>query len=91
MILESTLSLNRVVSLWNSLPDGVNMDSDIINCFRSRLDKFWTIDQDVVYKWEADLGSETKFMFVTTFFLFCLDEEAGCHIDRGLATSVNFR
>jgi len=26
---------NRVVSLWNSLPDGV-VDSDTINCFKSR-------------------------------------------------------
>jgi len=32
---------NSVVSLWNSLPNGV-VDSDTINCFQSRLDKFWT-------------------------------------------------
>jgi len=30
---------NIVVSLWNSLPNVVNSDS--INCFKSRLDRFW--------------------------------------------------
>jgi len=30
---------NRVVSLWNSLPNIV-VDSESINCFKSRLDKF---------------------------------------------------
>lgn len=43
---------NRVVSLWNSLPNNV-VDSDSINCFKNRLDKFWS-KQDVVFNWEAD-------------------------------------
>jgi len=43
---------SRVVSLWNSLPDGV-VDSDTINCFKSQLDIFWT-NQDVLYNWEAN-------------------------------------
>jgi len=43
---------NRVVSLWNSLPNIV-VDSESINCFKSRLDKFW-YNQDVLYNWEAD-------------------------------------
>jgi len=34
------------------LPDGV-VDSDTMNCFKSRLDKVWT-NQDVLYNWEAD-------------------------------------
>jgi len=28
------------------------VDSDTINCFKSRLDKFWN-NQDVLYNWEA--------------------------------------
>jgi len=41
-----------VVSLWNSLPNNV-VDSESINCFKGRLDKFW-YNQDVLYNWEAD-------------------------------------
>jgi len=43
---------NRVVSLWNSLPNIV-VDSESINCFKSRLDKFW-YNPDVLYNWEGD-------------------------------------
>jgi len=43
---------NRVVSLWKSFPDSV-VNSDTINYFKSRLDKFWA-NQDVLYNWEAD-------------------------------------
>jgi hypothetical protein len=43
---------NRVVSLWNSLPDGV-VESNTINCFKSRLDKYWT-KPAVLYNWKAD-------------------------------------
>jgi len=42
---------NRVVSLWNSLPNVV--DSESTNCFKSRLDKCW-YNQDVLCNWEAD-------------------------------------
>lgn len=43
---------NRVVSLWNSLPDEV-VDSNTINCFKGRLDNFWD-NQSVKYNWDAD-------------------------------------
>jgi len=43
---------NKVVLLWNSLPDFV-CNSDAINCFNSRLYKCWTI-QDVQYNYEGD-------------------------------------
>jgi len=59
---------NRVVSLWNSLPNVV-VDSDSINCFKSRLDKLW-INQDFLYSWETDFAAwdrEPKFMFITKF------------------------
>jgi len=45
---------NRVVSLWNSFPNVV-VNSDSINCFKSRLDKFWN-NYDVLYNWEADFA-----------------------------------
>jgi len=38
---------NKVVSLWNSLPDGV-VDCDTIICFKIRLDKFWTNQDEFV-------------------------------------------
>jgi len=40
MISEKNLFTNRVVSLLNSLPDGI-VDYNTINCFKSRLDEFW--------------------------------------------------
>jgi len=43
---------NRVVSLWNSSPN-IIVDSESINGFKSRIDKFW-YNQDVLYNWEAD-------------------------------------
>ena len=36
---------NRVVSIWNSSPNKV-MLADSVNCFKSRLDKFWQ-NQDI--------------------------------------------
>jgi len=32
---------NRVVNIWNSLPEYV-VHADTVNCFKSRLDKFWS-------------------------------------------------
>jgi len=43
---------NRLVSLWNSLPNVV-VDADSINCYKSQLDNFWN-NQDVLYTSEAD-------------------------------------
>jgi len=62
---------NRVMSLWNSLPDGV-MDSDTIKCFKSRLDKFWT-NQYVVYNWDAELigTGNQSLCSLQRFFKFC--------------------
>jgi len=48
---------NRIVNLWNSLPNNV-MLSESLNVFKSRLDKFWR-NQDVVYDYRADI-EETK-------------------------------
>ena len=38
---------NRVVNIWNSLPNWV-VSANTTNTFKARLDKFWH-NQDVVY------------------------------------------
>ena len=42
---------NRIVGLWNMLPNGVVL-SESINSFKNNLDKFWST-QDLYYKWET--------------------------------------
>ena len=42
-----------VVNIWNSLPDSV-VDADMLNTFKSRLDKPW-LDQDVLYNFHSEL------------------------------------
>ena len=52
---------NRVVNIWNSLPDYV-VHADTVNCFKSRLDTFWS-NQDLVYNFKAEIsrtGSRPK-------------------------------
>jgi len=44
---------NRVVNIWNSLPNKV-VSADSVNCFKSRLDKFWQ-NQDIVYVFRAEI------------------------------------
>jgi ribonucleases P/MRP protein subunit RPP40 len=44
---------NRVVAIWNSLPDNV-VDVNSINIFKNRLDSYWCM-QDVVFDFESDL------------------------------------
>ena len=45
---------NRVVNIWNSLPDYV-VHVDTVNCFKSRLDTFWS-NQDLVYNFKAEIS-----------------------------------
>jgi hypothetical protein len=45
---------NRVIDIWNSLPDYV-VDVDTVNNFKNKLDKFWC-NQDMHYNYEADLA-----------------------------------
>jgi len=44
---------NRIIPLWNSLPDYV-VSSSTLNTFKARLDRFWE-DQEVRYNWKADI------------------------------------
>jgi len=91
IILESYIT-NRVVSLWNSLPDGV-MNSDTINCFKCRLDNFWT-NQDVLDNWEADFTGTGNWSFCSLqrFLLNLLKFNGDEDMDiEALPASVNFR
>ena len=44
---------NRVVNIWNSLPNWV-VSANTTSTFKARLDKFWH-NQDVVYDFKAQL------------------------------------
>ena len=44
---------NRIVAIWNSLPNHV-VDAHNINIFKNRLDKHWCM-QDVLYDCESEL------------------------------------
>jgi len=81
-----------VVSLWNSLPNVV-VDSDSINCFKSRLDQFWN-NRDVLYNWEADfagIGTEVYVHYKVLFKLaFSLIGDEDTDIEA-LPASVNCR
>ena len=40
---------NRVVDLWNSLPECV-ISATSVNAFKNRLDKYWSKNHDLVYE-----------------------------------------
>ena len=44
---------NRVVDIWNSLPDSI-VSADSINIFKNRLDKLWC-NQDLFFNYESEL------------------------------------
>ena len=44
---------NRVVSIWNSLPDDI-VKACSTNLFKNKLDKFWS-NQEVIYNYKAEL------------------------------------
>ena len=46
---------NRVVNVWNSLPDTV-VAVDNLNLFKSALDKYW-IHQEIKYNWNLNFLS----------------------------------
>ena len=44
---------NRVIPVWNSLPDYV-VCAETVNTFKNRLDKHWS-NQEVLFDYNADL------------------------------------
>ena len=53
--LRKKIFTNRVVNIWNSLPDYV-VHVDTVNCFKSRLDTFSWSNQDLVYNFKAEIS-----------------------------------
>ena len=51
---------NRIISVWNSLPDSV-VSADTVDAFKIRLDRFW-LDQEIMYNWKAHIriGSSSQ-------------------------------
>ena len=49
---------NRIVDVWNSLPENV-VSADSVNSFKNRLDRYW-IDQSVYYDWESDIQCRSR-------------------------------
>ena len=45
---------NRIVNMWNSLPDNVIL-ADNVNQFKNRLDKYWKM-HDIVFNYRADFA-----------------------------------
>jgi len=48
--------------MWNSLPNDV-VETDTINNFNNRLDKYWS-NQDVLFNFNADLIGTGSYQFV---------------------------
>jgi ribonuclease P/MRP protein subunit RPP40 len=53
---------NRVINIWNSLPENV-VAADNINLFKTRLDEHWKT-QSVLFDWTADLAGVRSRSFV---------------------------
>jgi hypothetical protein len=56
---------NRIIDVWNSLPDYV-VDVDTVDLFKSRLDNFWNA-QDVVFDYKSEItgiGSRSNYEIV---------------------------
>ena len=58
---------NRVVSLWNSVPEAV-VCAETVDTFKNRLDKFWQ-DREVLYNRKADIctGSRSQVSAILDF------------------------
>ena len=45
---------NRIVNMWNSLPDNVILVNNV-NQFKNRLDKHWEM-HDIIFNYRADFA-----------------------------------
>ena len=55
-----------VVNVWNSLPGHV-VNADTVNCFKSRLGKFWA-NQELMYNFRSEIygtGSRSEVVYQT--------------------------
>jgi len=63
----------RIVNVWNSSPSLV-VEAPSINCFKMRLDKFWS-NQDVLYNFKApfwELEVEVILSVIVSFSMLCI-------------------
>jgi len=59
MIFENSFFTNRVVNMWNSLPNSV-VHAESTDIFKKRLDKFWS-NQEVIYNYYSEIqGTESR-------------------------------
>ena len=49
---------NRVISVWNTLPDTV-VSANTIDTFKARLDRLWS-DKEVKYNWKSDIITRSR-------------------------------
>ena len=49
---------NRVINVWNSLPDNV-VCAKTTNAFKNLLDKFWS-NQEFKFNWRAEVSGNRK-------------------------------
>jgi len=54
MIYVNSFFANRVVNLWNSLPNNSVVHAESTNMFKTRLDKFW-MKQEIIYDYHAEI------------------------------------
>ena len=52
-VANTSVTVYRVVNVWNSLPDYVVV-ADSLNSFKSRLDKYWA-NQELVFNFNSEL------------------------------------
>jgi hypothetical protein len=52
MILENIFFINKIVPVWDSLPDYVFADT--VNSFKNRLDRHW-LSEDLKFNWKAKM------------------------------------
>ena len=49
---------NRVINIWNSLPDNV-VCAETTNAFKNLLDKFWS-NQEFKFKWRVEVSTGSR-------------------------------
>jgi len=67
--LRISVFTNRVVNMWNSLPNFV-VHAESTDIFKKRLDKFWS-NQEVIYNYHAEIqGTASRSVIVLNCFLY---------------------
>ena len=60
---------NRVVDLWNSLPDSV-ISAETVFSFETRLDNYWK-DQDILYEYESKINFKLAYRVILKMRSWC--------------------